>query len=62
MGAIAADPDQGFGVSRDGSSFRSLSRCEVLPSLIFKRSFHTYVLEHFRVNGVAAMPVLYRLA
>jgi hypothetical protein len=35
---------------------------DVLPSLIFKRSFHSYVLEHFRVNGVAAMPVLYRLA
>jgi hypothetical protein len=35
---------------------------DVLPSLIFKRSFHTYVLEHFRVNGVAAMPVLYRVA
>jgi hypothetical protein len=35
---------------------------DVLPSLIFKRSFRTYVLEHFRVNGVAAMPVLYRLA
>jgi hypothetical protein len=35
---------------------------DVLPALVFKRSFHTYVLEHFRVNGVAAMPVLYRLA
>ena len=35
---------------------------EVLPALLFKRSFHSYVLEHFRVNGVAAMPVLYRLA
>jgi hypothetical protein len=34
---------------------------DVVPALIFKRSFHTYVLEHFRVNGVAAMPVLYRL-
>jgi hypothetical protein len=34
---------------------------DILPSLIFKRSFHTYVLEHFRVNGIAAMPVLYRL-
>jgi hypothetical protein len=34
---------------------------DVLPSLLFKRSFHAYVLEHFRVNGVAAMPVLYRL-
>jgi hypothetical protein len=35
---------------------------DVLPALTLKRSFHTYVLEHFRVNGVAAMPVLYRLA
>jgi hypothetical protein len=34
---------------------------DILPALLFKRSFHTYVLEHFRVNGVAAMPVLYRL-
>ena len=34
----------------------------VLPALIFKRSFHTYVLRHFSANGVAAMPVLYRLA
>jgi hypothetical protein len=35
---------------------------DVLPSLLFKRSFRTYVLEHFRANGVAAQPVLYRLA
>ena len=35
---------------------------DVMPSLIFKRSFHTYVLRHFSANGVAAMPVLYRLA
>ena len=35
---------------------------DVLPSLVFKRSFRTYVLAHFRANGVAAMPVLYRLA
>jgi hypothetical protein len=35
---------------------------DVLPSLIFKRSFRTYVLRHFSANGVAAMPVLYRLA
>jgi hypothetical protein len=34
---------------------------DVLPSLVFKRSFHTYVLAHFKANGVAAMPVLYRL-
>jgi hypothetical protein len=35
---------------------------DILPALLFKPSFHSYVLEHFRVNGVAAMPVLYRLA
>jgi hypothetical protein len=34
---------------------------DVLPSLLFKRSFRTYVLAHFKANGVAAMPVLYRL-
>lgn len=34
---------------------------DILPSLILKRSFRTYVLEHFRANGVAAMPILYRL-
>jgi hypothetical protein len=35
---------------------------DVLPSLVFKRSFRSYVLAHFYANGVAAMPVLYRLA
>jgi hypothetical protein len=35
---------------------------DVMPALVFKRSFHTYVLRHFSANGVAAMPVLYRLA
>jgi hypothetical protein len=34
---------------------------DVLPSLIFKRSFRTYVRKHFSANGVAAQPVLYRL-
>lgn len=33
----------------------------LVPSLLFKCSFGTYVLEHFRVNGVAVMPVLYRM-
>jgi hypothetical protein len=35
---------------------------DVLPSLIFKKSFHSYVLENFAANNVAAMPILYRLA
>jgi hypothetical protein len=33
----------------------------VLPSLLFKRSFHTYVLANFAANNVAAMPILYRM-
>jgi hypothetical protein len=35
---------------------------DVVPSLIFKRSFRTYVLAHFDLNDTAPMPVLYRLA
>lgn len=35
---------------------------DVLPSLIFKRSFHSYVLANFAANRVAAMPILYNLA
>jgi hypothetical protein len=34
----------------------------VMPSLLFKRSFHTYVLANFAANNVAAMPILYRMA
>lgn len=35
---------------------------DVMPSLIFKRSFRTYVLANFAANRVAAMPILYRMA
>lgn len=35
---------------------------DVLPSLLFKRSFRTYVLAHFEANDTAPMPILYRLA
>ena len=35
---------------------------DVLPSLVFKKSFKTYVLDNFAANNVAANPVLYRLA
>ncbi|MCW1933564.1 hypothetical protein [Pararhodobacter zhoushanensis] len=35
---------------------------DILPALIFKRSFRAYVLAHFAANRTAAMPVLYRLA
>ena len=35
---------------------------QILPSLIFKRSFHSYVLDNFAANNIAAVPILYRLA
>jgi hypothetical protein len=35
---------------------------DVLPSLLFKRSFRSYVLANFEANRVAAMPILYRTA
>jgi hypothetical protein len=35
---------------------------DVLPSLLFKKTFHSYVLDNFAANNVAAMPILYRLA
>jgi len=35
---------------------------DILPSLIFKRSFRSYVLDNFYANNVAAMPVLYKIA
>jgi hypothetical protein len=34
----------------------------MLPSLMFKKTFHSYVLDNFAANNVAAMPILYRLA
>jgi hypothetical protein len=35
---------------------------DVLPSLLFKRSFRNYVLAHFDANDTAAMPILYHLS
>ena len=35
---------------------------DVLPSLLFKRSFKTFVLDNFEANNTAATPILYRLA
>ncbi len=34
----------------------------ILPSLIFKKTFKTYVLDNFEANNVAAIPILYKLA
>lgn len=35
---------------------------DILPSLIFKKTFQSYVLDNFYANNVAAMPILYKLA
>lgn len=35
---------------------------DILPSLIFKKTFKTYVLDNFAANDVAAIPILYKLA
>lgn len=35
---------------------------DVLPSLLFKSSFRSYVLENFKANRTAAIPILYSLA
>ncbi|GAA2797583.1 hypothetical protein [Nonomuraea dietziae] len=34
--------------------------CAFLPSLIFRPTFRTFVLANFKVNGVAAQPIIYR--
>ena len=50
------------------SNYNIINHCrwdrmqDVLPSLIFKRTFRTYVLANFEANRVAAMPILYRMA
>jgi hypothetical protein len=52
----------------DLSEYTLINHCrwdrlgDVLPSLIFKRSFRDFVLAHFDANDTAPMPILYRLA
>lgn len=53
---------------KDESKYNVINHCrwdhlsDILPSLLFKRTFRTYVLDNFEANNVAAMPVLYQLA
>jgi hypothetical protein len=52
----------------DLSEYTLINHCrwdrlrDVLPALVFKRSFRDFVLAHFDANDTAPMPVLYRLA
>ena len=34
----------------------------ILPSLLFKKSFRSFVLKNFEANGTAPIPILYRMA
>lgn len=52
----------------DRSQYTLINHCrwdrlaDVLPALVFKRSFRDFVLAHFDANDTAPMPILYRLA
>lgn len=35
---------------------------DILPAILFNRSFRPFVLDNFEVNSTAAIPILYRLA
>ncbi len=35
---------------------------DILPALIFKKSFHTFVIANFEANNTAPIPILYKLA
>ena len=55
-------------INEKTSQYKIINHCrwdsiwDILPSLLFKKSFHSYVLDNFYANKVAAMPVLYKLA
>ena len=54
-------------VDTDAVPYRLVNHCrwdhlrDVLPSLIFKRSFHDFVLRVFADNKVIPRPILYKL-
>ena len=51
---------------QSGADYSLINHCRwdslasLLPSLVFKPSFRSYVLANFAANGTAAIPVLYR--
>jgi hypothetical protein len=51
---------------REGVDYKIINHCrwdrltDVLPSLLFKPSFRSFVLANFAANSTAAIPVLYR--
>lgn len=55
-------------LDRKDSKYTIINHCrwdkmsDILPSLLFKKSFRLYVLDNFYINKVAAMPILYKMA
>lgn len=54
-------------LNKEDSEYSVINHCrwdklnDILPSLLFKRTFRKYVLENFYANNVGAMPILYKL-
>lgn len=54
-------------LERENSDYAIINHCrwdgltDILPSLLFKRTFKKYVLDNFYENNVGAMPILYGL-
>ena len=54
-------------LKKENSDYSVINHCrcdnliDILPSLIFKRTFKKYVLDNFHKNKVGAMPILYKL-
>jgi hypothetical protein len=54
--------------SGDACPYTVINHCrwdhlgDIVPALLFRPSFRSYVLKHFEANDTAAIPILYRLA
>ena len=54
-------------LKNESSDYTVINHCRwdnlraIIPSLLFKKTFNTYVLDNFYENKVGAMPILYRL-
>lgn len=52
----------------EATDFTIINHCrwdkltDIVPSLVFKKSFKDYVLANFEANRTAAMPILYKIA
>lgn len=55
-------------IHKEDSSYTIINHCrwntlwDIIPDLLFKRTFKKYVLDNFYANQVGAQPILYKLA